>query len=189
MTLNRHCIIPSALLFTATVSAAQKQINTISTTNSSSPPVTYTNIKGAGIKSAYGILSSNWDSIASNYTVNFNASPNNITSITQFTVAGLANTFISWPVNSFIKLRRNGNAYVNDARNHYYVSVPASWQQKQITVSLFDAGGALVQKKNFTTSTTEIKFTLNKVSTGTYFLHVTNLYNQESAVKHSIISK
>ena len=119
MTLNRHYLILTAILFAATVAAAQKQINTISTSNSSAPPITYSNIKGAGMKTAYGILSSNWDSIASNYTVNFNASPNNITSITQFTVAGLPNTFISWPVNSFIKLRRNGNAYVNDARNHY----------------------------------------------------------------------
>ena len=71
------------------------------------------------MRTVTGALSSNWDSVGTNFTVNFNASPNNITSINQVTVAGLANTFISWPVNSFIKLRRNGNAYVNDARNHY----------------------------------------------------------------------
>jgi hypothetical protein len=67
--------------------------------------------------------------------------------------------------------------------------VPPSWQQKIITVSLFDAAGALVQKKNFRTSSTEINFTLNKVNTGTYFLHVTNLNNQESFVKQVIVSK
>jgi hypothetical protein len=77
----------------------------------------------------------------------------------------------------------------NPAKDLITISVPANWQQKQIAVSLFDAAGALVQKMNFTAGSTEIKFTLNKVNTGTYFLHATNLYNQESVVKQIIVSK
>jgi hypothetical protein len=77
----------------------------------------------------------------------------------------------------------------NPAKDLITISLPLTWQMKQVTASLFDATGALVQQKNFNASKTEIIFPLTKVNTGTYFLRVTNIFSQESVVKQVIVSK
>jgi hypothetical protein len=119
------------LLFAAGISTyAQQKITSMVTSNSSAPMVTYNNVKGSGLRGNGNTLASNWDSTGSNFTVNFNATANSITSITQFTVANHPRPMITWPLNAQIKIRRLANAYVTDTRNYFnfwtvYSSIPA----------------------------------------------------------------
>lgn len=123
------------LLFLASLSAyhvfAQQQVSSIVTSNSTLPMVSYGSVKGAGMTDAMGALSSSWDSTGSNFTVNYNAVPNNITTLQQFNVVGYAQPFIKQPVNALVKIRRTSNSYVSDTRNHFnfwseYSAIPTN---------------------------------------------------------------
>lgn len=111
---------------------AQQPITAIATTGSTSPTVTYNNVKGAGLRKPDGTLRSSWDSTGTGFTVKFNATAaNNINTVTQYTVNGIVTPVIKMPVNAIVKLRRLPNSYVNDTRNHYnfwaiHSSVPAA---------------------------------------------------------------
>ena len=127
--MKRNYILLATFFCVVVSASAQRPITTISTTNSTDAPVTYNNIKGAGLMQGYGYMRSSWDSTTTNFTVNYNTGTNNVTSVTQLSVNGLPSVFISWPLNAFIRVRRNANAYVNDTRIHYnfwakYSSMP-----------------------------------------------------------------
>jgi hypothetical protein len=119
MSLIIRYLILTAGLFAGSCAFAQQQITSIVTTTTSNAPVNYNNVKGAGLRNASNVMSSKWDSTGSNFIMNYNATSNNIVSITQFDVSGHTSPFITWPVNALVKLRRRGNTYVNDTRNYY----------------------------------------------------------------------
>ena len=117
--MNRNYILLLTFLFAIVSTSAQRPINTIFSVNSTDAPITYNNVKGAGLRQASGAMRSSWDSAGTDFTVNYNVGRNNVTSITQLTVNGLPSSFISWPLNAFIRIRRNANAYVDDTRAYY----------------------------------------------------------------------
>jgi hypothetical protein len=132
-------IIFLTVIFACVCCSAQQQILSIVTSNSSATPVSYTGIKGAGLRNASNALSSNWDSTGTNFTINYCATAVNITSVTQFTVNGHPRPFITWPINATVKLRRLGNAYVNDTRNYYnFWSVASSLPATGATSGTFN---------------------------------------------------
>ena len=119
MIMKINYIILLAFLFAGISASSQRAITSITTTSSTDAPVTYNNIKGAGLMQGYGFMRSSWDSTSTNFTVNYNTGTNNVTSVTQLSVNGLPSVFISWPLNAFIRIRRNANAYVDDTRAYY----------------------------------------------------------------------
>jgi hypothetical protein len=112
-------MILAAFILASNFALAQRPIISIGTTSRTKASISYNFIKGAGLRAAGGAMSSDWDSTGTSFTMNYNVSINNVTSISQFNVAGIAKTFITWPVNAFVKLRRNANSYVGDTSNHY----------------------------------------------------------------------
>jgi hypothetical protein len=127
----RQCIC-ILLLLVAGFAYGQQQVTAIITTSNTAPAVIYNNVKGAGLRKPDATLRSSWDSGGTAFTVKFNAAPlGNIKNITQYTVSGLASTVLQAPSNAIVKLRRTGNAYVNDTRIHHnfwatYSSIPAA---------------------------------------------------------------
>src|SRR6476660_1494295 len=127
--------IPILIFATATFAvehgSAQRQITSIVTNNSTGAAASYTGVKGSGIRNASNVLSANWDSTGTSFRVNFSATSNNIKSITQFSMAGSALPFTQQSTPSFVRIRRQGNGYVNNTGNHYnywsvYNTVPAN---------------------------------------------------------------
>jgi hypothetical protein len=118
------------VLLLSCLSKAQSPITSIVTSSSTATVVSYSNYKGAGLRDASNALISNWDSLSSSYTVNFNApSAANILSLTQFSVPGIGTTILKMPVSAIVKLRRLANSDVGDARVYYnfwaaYSSMP-----------------------------------------------------------------
>jgi Secretion system C-terminal sorting domain len=110
---------------------AQQPITSILTENIVNSQVSYTGVKGAGLRNPSNTLISFWDSTAS-FTVNYNAAASaNILRLTQFSVSSFTSTAITMPVDATVKLRRLANTDVGDARNYYnfwakYSSLPAA---------------------------------------------------------------
>ena len=119
MIMKRNYLILLAFIFAGISASEQRPITTISTTSNTDVPVTYNNVKGAGLMQANRTMRSFWDSTSTNFTVNYNTGTNNVTSVTQLTVSRVPSVFISWPLNAFIRVRRNANVYVDDTRIHY----------------------------------------------------------------------
>jgi hypothetical protein len=143
------------------VSNAQQPITAIGITGSTSPTVTYNNVKAAGLRKPDGTLRSSWDSTGTSFTVKFNApAASNINTVTQYTVNGIVTPVIKMPVNAIVKLRRLPNTYVNDTRNHYNF-----WA----THSSVPAAGATSGTFNFTAPevlSPEDAFLLNNITSG-----------------------
>src|SRR4051812_43229064 len=111
MNLKCPILFIAAILFACT-SSAQQQVTSIVTSTSTTSIITYNNVRGAGQKNSMGAVSSLWDSVGNDFTVNFNASANSVTSLQQFTVAGHPDPFIKQPVTAIVKIRRTANGFV-----------------------------------------------------------------------------
>src|SRR4051812_31820423 len=99
-----------AAFLAATSCFAQQSITSIVTSTSTvTPVVSYTGVKGAGLRNSAGTLGSNWDSTGSNFTLNFNSGVNNVTSITQFSVTGHINPLTPMSTSAVVKVRRLAN--------------------------------------------------------------------------------
>lgn len=113
---------------------SQQPINSIVTQSIISTTVSYTNIKGAGLRNpnSGNNLISYWDSVGSSFTVNYNApAPANILRLSQFTASGVASAMIPFPASAVVKVRRESNPDVGDSRLYYnfwaqYSSIPAT---------------------------------------------------------------
>jgi hypothetical protein len=119
MTVNYRTILTFSVLTAGFLCRAQQAVTSIVTNSISASPLTYANVKGAGLRSSNGALSSSWDSTGTNFTVNFNQTTANITSVTQFMVSGHPRPIITWPLTSLVKVRRLANSYVNDTRDYF----------------------------------------------------------------------
>jgi hypothetical protein len=121
----------ACILFPGFYAGAQQAVTAILTENITSSPLSYTSIKGAGLRNPSNVLISSWDSTGS-FTVNYNApAVANILRLNQFSVASFAAPVITMPLDAIVKLRRASNADVGDARNYYnfwaqYSSIPAA---------------------------------------------------------------
>lgn len=142
---------------------AQQPITSIATNSITSPQVTHTAIKGAGLRNNFplGTLISSWDSTLTSYTVNFNApSSANILRLTQFSVGTLSSNLLTMPVDAVVKIRRSANPDVGDARNYFNF-----WSQYSSTPALGLLGGTF----NFTApevTDPEQAFMLNNITSG-----------------------
>src|SRR5947209_20092156 len=83
---------PFLMLYNA--SAAQQQVTSFVTSNSSGAFSSYSLVKGAGLRSGGGGLASSWDSTGTSFTVNYGGGAASVTTVTQFTVSGNASPFI-----------------------------------------------------------------------------------------------
>ena len=148
------------MLFSCFYIQAQQPITSILTDNITNSQVSYSNVKGAGLRNTSGTLISSWDSTGS-YTVNFNAPATaNILRLKQFSVASFTSSVITMPTDATVKLRRLSNPDVGDARNYYNF-----WAQYSST----PIPGALTGTFNFTAPEVlnpEDAFVLNNLITG-----------------------
>jgi hypothetical protein len=154
-------IIKSIFLLYSLRIIAQQPITSILTSNITQSTVTYTGIKGAGLRSPSLSLISFWDSTGTSFTVKFNApSTANILRLNQFTVGSFTSNVITMPVESHVKLRRASNADIGDARNYYNF-----WAQYSSSPAL----GATTGTFNFTAPEVinpEDAFILNNLTSG-----------------------
>lgn len=119
--------------FTASSAFAQAPITSIGTSNHTLPQVSYSGIKGAGLRNPLlGTLISSWDSTGTSFNINFNApAAANVRRLDQFNVSGISTPIITMPVSgAMVKLRRKANADVGDDRNYFnfwaaYSNIPA----------------------------------------------------------------